>query len=83
MLEQFEHFRATKYSPVRHAGHNGWRYTKVQEDTMQLQGKVAIVTGAARGIGRASAIEFAREGARVVIADVDEAGLRETAALAP
>jgi meso-butanediol dehydrogenase / (S,S)-butanediol dehydrogenase / diacetyl reductase len=49
---------------------------------MQLEEKVAIVTGAARGIGRASAIEFAREGARVVIADVDEAGLRETEALA-
>jgi dihydroanticapsin dehydrogenase len=49
---------------------------------MQLEGKIAIVTGAARGIGRASAIEFAREGARVVIADVDEAGLRETEAIA-
>ncbi|PZR98345.1 MAG: short-chain dehydrogenase [Chloroflexi bacterium] len=45
---------------------------------MGLQGKVAIITGAARGIGRASAIEFAREGARVVIADVNEEGLAET-----
>jgi len=50
---------------------------------MQLEDKVAIITGAARGIGRASALEFAREGARVVIADVDEAGLSETASLAP
>ena len=37
---------------------------------MKLQGKVAIVTGAARGIGRASAIRFAQEGAKVTVADV-------------
>jgi NAD(P)-dependent dehydrogenase (short-subunit alcohol dehydrogenase family) len=36
---------------------------------MKLQGMVAIVTGAASGIGRASAIAFAREGAKVVVAD--------------
>lgn len=41
---------------------------------MRLQGKVAIITGAASGIGRASALLFAAEGARVVAADVDEAG---------
>jgi NAD(P)-dependent dehydrogenase (short-subunit alcohol dehydrogenase family) len=44
---------------------------------VKLEGKVAIVTGAASGIGRASAIEFAREGARVTAADIDEHG-RET-----
>ncbi len=38
-----------------------------------LEGKVAVVTGAANGMGRATAILFAQEGARVVIADVDEA----------
>jgi len=48
---------------------------------MKLSGKVAIVTGASSGIGRASAIAFAREGARVVVADIDQRGGEETAAL--
>ena len=39
--------------------------------TEQLEGKVSLVTGAATGIGRASALTFAREGAKVVVADVD------------
>jgi 3-oxoacyl-[acyl-carrier protein] reductase len=38
---------------------------------MRLADKVAIITGAARGIGRETAVVFAREGARVVLADVD------------
>ena len=37
-----------------------------------LEGKVAIVTGAASGMGRATALLFAREGARVVLGDIDE-----------
>jgi NAD(P)-dependent dehydrogenase (short-subunit alcohol dehydrogenase family) len=45
---------------------------------MRLQGKVAIVTGGASGIGRASAILFAKEGARVVVADINEIGGKET-----
>ena len=47
---------------------------------MKLAGKVAIVTGAASGIGRASAIAFAREGAKVVVADCNAAGGNETVA---
>jgi len=39
-----------------------------------VEGKVAIVTGAASGIGRATAVALAREGARVALADVDEVG---------
>jgi NAD(P)-dependent dehydrogenase (short-subunit alcohol dehydrogenase family) len=42
---------------------------------VRLQDKVAIITGAASGIGRATAILFAREGARLVLNDIDEAGL--------
>jgi NAD(P)-dependent dehydrogenase (short-subunit alcohol dehydrogenase family) len=48
-----------------------------------LQGKVAVVTGAASGIGRELALACAREGAQVVLADVDEKGLAETARLLP
>jgi NAD(P)-dependent dehydrogenase (short-subunit alcohol dehydrogenase family) len=44
----------------------------------RLDGKVTIVTGAASGIGRASAILFAREGARVAIVDQNSTGLHET-----
>lgn len=44
-----------------------------------LPGKVAIVTGAAGGMGRATALSFAAAGARVVCADVDDAGGEETA----
>ena len=40
----------------------------------QVEGKVAIVTGGASGIGAACATTFAREGARVVITDIDDAG---------
>ncbi len=43
----------------------------------RLGGKTAVVTGAAKGIGRATAELFAREGARLVVNDVDEAGLKD------
>lgn len=45
----------------------------------RVEGKVAIVTGAASGIGRATAELLAAEGAKVVIGDLDEAGAEETA----
>jgi D-sorbitol dehydrogenase (acceptor) len=46
---------------------------------MRLEGKVAIITGAARGIGRAIGRRYAEEGASVVLADLDEAGARQAA----
>jgi len=48
---------------------------------MMLQDKKVLVTGAASGIGRATAIRFAAEGARVTIGDRNLAGLEETAAM--
>jgi len=44
--------------------------------------RVAVITGAASGIGRALAIELAQAGARLALVDIDEAGLEETARLA-
>src|SRR5258705_627420 len=45
-----------------------------------LKDKTAVVTGGASGIGRALCLAFAGEGAHVVVADIDEAGMAETAA---
>jgi NAD(P)-dependent dehydrogenase (short-subunit alcohol dehydrogenase family) len=45
-----------------------------------LKDRIAVVTGGASGIGRALALLFAREGAHVVVADLDEAGMAETVA---
>ncbi len=46
----------------------------------RLDGKVCVITGAGSGIGRASARLFAREGARVVVADIDDRGAKATVA---
>jgi NAD(P)-dependent dehydrogenase (short-subunit alcohol dehydrogenase family) len=48
----------------------------------RLDGKVAFITGGGAGIGRATAILFAREGARVVVAEIDAAAGEQTAQLA-
>ncbi|HIP70804.1 MAG TPA: SDR family NAD(P)-dependent oxidoreductase, partial [Anaerolineae bacterium] len=46
--------------------------------TAQLANKIALVTGGASGIGRATAVLFAQSGAKVVVADIDAAGGAET-----
>ncbi len=45
---------------------------------MRLQGKIALITGAASGAGKAIAEAYAREGARLVLSDINEAALNET-----
>src|SRR5258707_1360685 len=49
--------------------------------TQRFSGRVAFVTGATSGIGRATAIAFAQEGASVVVADISEEGVQQTARL--
>lgn len=51
----------------------------MRDQARSYEGKVAFVTGAANGIGRATALAFAREGANVAVADIAEIGNRETA----
>jgi NAD(P)-dependent dehydrogenase (short-subunit alcohol dehydrogenase family) len=45
---------------------------------MLVENKIAVITGGASGIGKATVIRYAEEGAKVVVADVDESGGRET-----
>jgi 3-oxoacyl-[acyl-carrier protein] reductase len=49
----------------------------MQGDVVRLKDKVAIITGAGKGIGRATALKFAKEGARVIVCDMDNS-LTET-----
>ena len=44
----------------------------------RLSGRVCLITGAGSGFGRATAVEFAKHGAKLVLGDVDEKGMKET-----
>ena len=52
-------------------------------EQMRFDGKVAFVTGGASGLGAAAANRFASEGAKVVLADIDEEGARRVANALP
>lgn len=49
-------------------------------DLFNLSGKVAVITGAASGMGRATAITLAHAGADIVLGDINRSGMEETAA---
>lgn len=49
--------------------------------TRRFEGRLVLVTGGAAGLGRAIALRFAQEGARLALADIDEAGMKEAAGL--
>ncbi len=60
--------------------YTGERKRRLRDKNMgQMEGKVALVTGAAAGIGRASALALAGAGAALCVADIDSAGAAETA----
>ncbi|WP_201007377.1 SDR family NAD(P)-dependent oxidoreductase [Paenibacillus glycanilyticus] len=46
---------------------------------MRLEGKVAMITGAGTGIGKSTALRFAKEGVKVVVTDINEASVKQTA----
>ena len=50
-------------------------------NSKRLAGKCAVITGSAGGIAIATALSFGREGANVVVVDIDQPGVEETAAL--
>jgi RNA polymerase sigma factor (sigma-70 family) len=52
---------------------------EIQEDTMRLKDKIAVITGAGSGIGRATAVLFAQEGAKLALVDRDAVAVEETA----
>src|SRR4051794_30709189 len=68
-------------SPQAQSTHPHEDWNMIIHQAQRFRGKVAFVTGATSGIGRATAIAFAQEGASVIVADIAEKGVQETARL--
>src|SRR5260221_10723832 len=65
--------------PHRHLENQKRRNETMPDNLFDLTGRIAVVTGAASGLGQAMAIGLARQGADIVLADINEAGLTGTA----
>jgi NAD(P)-dependent dehydrogenase (short-subunit alcohol dehydrogenase family) len=62
--------------PRLHPGYNSWSRIRGKDFMQELKDKVAVITGGASGIGLAMARRFAREGMKLVLADIEEEALR-------
>jgi len=78
-VEQFEFISEVDQAEVEYWPLERRKIEEVAKDRRELDGKIAVVIGAASGIGRAAALRFAEEGAHVVAADLEAKGAKRVA----